>query len=125
MTNSIFSILADAAVSAAPHAAAGAKAASQTGSEFGFGTLIPIIAFIVIFYFLLIRPQSVKQKKHQAVVSAIKTGDRVVTSGGIHGLVSNVKEQTIIVKIADNVKIELDRSCVSTVIKPANSEVAV
>jgi preprotein translocase subunit YajC len=62
-----------------------------------------------------------RQKDQQRLVSTLKTGDRVVTNAGIHGLISNVKETTVIVKVADNVKIEMEKSAVSTVLKSADT----
>lgn len=82
---------------------------------------LPLIIIAVLFYFLLIRPQQKKQKEHQQLVAAIKTGDKVVTSGGIHGIVANVKETTILLKVADNVKIEMDKAAVITVSKSAEN----
>jgi preprotein translocase subunit YajC len=78
---------------------------------------MPLIIIAVLFYFLLIRPQQKKQKEHQKLVSGIKTGDKVVTSAGIHGIVANVKEATILLKVADNVKIEMDKAAVASVSK--------
>jgi len=83
---------------------------------------LPLILIIVIFYFLLIRPQQKRQKEHQKLVSALKTGDRVVTNAGIHGIIANVKEKTIVVKVADNVKIEFDRASVVTIEKSSEEE---
>jgi preprotein translocase subunit YajC len=80
---------------------------------------MPLIIIAVLFYFLLIRPQQKKQKEHQKLVSAIKTGDSVVTSSGIHGIVANVKDTTILLKVADNVKIEMDKAAVVSVTKSA------
>ena len=80
-------------------------------------TLLPFLFMGVIFYFLLIRPQQKRQKQHQQLMSNLKTGDRVVTSSGIHGLISNVKETTFLLKVADNVKIEIDKSAVAGVEK--------
>ena len=77
-------------------------------------TMAPLILMMVIFYFLLIRPQQKRQKEHQQLIAAVKTGDKIVSSAGIHGIVTNVKESTVIVKIADNVKIEMDRSAIMT-----------
>jgi len=77
----------------------------------------PLIIIAVLFYFLLIRPQQKKQKDHEKLVSAIKTGDKVITTGGIHGIVSNVKETTLLLKVADNVKLEMDRSAIAMVSK--------
>lgn len=83
-------------------------------------SIMPLIFVFVIFYFLLIRPQQRRQKAHEKLVSSIKTGDKVVTSSGIHGIVANVKDKTILVKVADNVKIEFDRSSVASVEKSAD-----
>jgi preprotein translocase subunit YajC len=85
------------------------------------GMLIPFICIIVIFYFLIIRPQHKKQKQHQALIQSLKTGDKVVTNGGIHGLISNVKDSTVMLKIADNVKIEVEKSSVTAVAKREES----
>jgi len=84
-------------------------------------TMMPLVFIFIIFYFLLIRPQQKKQKDHEKLVQAVKTGDQVVTSAGIHGTVSNVKDKTVIIKIADNVKVEFDRSAIAFVEKPAST----
>jgi len=84
-------------------------------------TMMPLVFIFVIFYFLLIRPQQKKQKEHEALVKAVKTGDQVVTSSGIHGTISNVKDKTVIVKIADNVKVEFDRAAIVAVEKPVST----
>lgn len=83
----------------------------------GLGGFIPFILIFVIMYFVLLRPQMRRQKEQQRLVSTLKTGDRVVTNAGIHGLISNVKDTTVIVKVADNVKIEMEKSAVTTVLK--------
>jgi preprotein translocase subunit YajC len=72
-------------------------------------------------YFVLFRPQMRRQKEQQRLVSSLKTGDHVVTSAGIHGLISNVKETTVIVKVADNVKIEMEKSAITSVAKGSES----
>src|SRR6478736_1595280 len=80
--------------------------------------VVPMIAIFAIMYFLIIRPQNKRQKDLAARVSNLKTGDKVVTNGGIHGIVSNVKEgTTLILKIADNVKIEVDKTAIASVEK--------
>ena len=79
--------------------------------------LLPFVFMFVIFYFLLIRPQQRRQKEHRALLANLKTGDKVVTSGGIHGLIANVKDTTFLVKVADNVKIEVDKSAIASVSK--------
>ena len=82
---------------------------------------LPLIIIAVLFYFLLIRQQQKKQKEHQKLVTAIKTGDKVITSGGMHGIVANVKESTILLNVADNVKIEMDKAAVVSVSKSAEA----
>ena len=79
-------------------------------------SFVPIILIFVIMYFLLFRPQMKRQKEQQRLIAALKTGDRVVTASGIHGLISNVKERTVILKIADNVKIEVEKSAIGSVL---------
>ncbi len=76
----------------------------------------PLIFIGVIFYFLLIRPQQKQRKEQQKLISALKTGDKVVTSSGIYGLITNVKESTVLLKSAENVKIEIDKAAVASVI---------
>lgn len=78
---------------------------------------LPLVFIFVIFYFLLIRPQQKRQKEHQKLITAIQTGDRVVTNAGIHGTITNLKDKTVIVRVADNVKIEFDRSAIVSVTK--------
>jgi preprotein translocase subunit YajC len=78
--------------------------------------LIPMICIFVIMYFLIIRPQSKKQKALAAMISELKTGDRVVTSGGIHGVVANIKEGSVLsLRVADNVKIDVDKAAIASV----------
>jgi preprotein translocase subunit YajC len=80
-------------------------------------SLLPLIFIFIIFYFLLIRPQQKRAKEHAALIAAIKTGDRVITSAGIHGVVANVKDKTVLLKVADNVKIEFDRAAITAIEK--------
>jgi preprotein translocase subunit YajC len=94
----------------------GGGGAADGGSQSFITTLIPFALIIGIFYFLIIRPQNKKQKETQRMLSAIKKGDRVVTIGGIHGVVQNVKEGSVVVKVDDNVKIEFSRTAVSAVV---------
>ena len=84
----------------------------------GIGSFfVPLIFIFIIMYFVMIRPQKKRQEQQQNLVASLKTGDRVVTSAGIHGLISNVKENTVLVKVADNVKIEMDKAAIATVLK--------
>ena len=94
-----------------------AQAASTPAGPSPLASFVPIILIFVIMYFLLFRPQIKKQKEQARLISTLKTGDHVVTASGIHGMISNVKDRTIIVKIADNVKIEMEKSAVTNVVK--------
>jgi preprotein translocase subunit YajC len=94
-----------------------AQAAPASSGPSPLASFVPIILIFVIMYFLLFRPQMKRQKEHARLVSALKTGDRVVTASGIHGLISNVKDRTVTVKIADNVKIEMEKTAITTVVK--------
>jgi len=82
----------------------------------GFGFIFVIIATFAIFYFILIRPQQKKQKDLKKMVEAIKKGDRVMTSGGIFGTVAGLKDNIVILKIADEVKIEVLKTAVASVV---------
>ena len=86
-----------------------------------FGSLVPFILIFVIFYFLLIRPQKQKQKKLQQQVDAMRTGDKVITAGGIHGLVTNVKKESVTVKVDNNTRIEFEKGSIATVIGNKNA----
>ncbi len=76
-------------------------------------SLLLIIFIFGIFYFLLIRPQHKKQKEHESMVSSLKKNDEVVTNGGIHGTVVNVKETTLTLRVDDNVKVEINKNAVA------------
>ena len=89
----------------------------QPNPNAGLIQFVPLIFVFVIFYFLLIRPQQKKQKDHQAMVSNLKKNDEVVTVGGVHGTVVNVKDRTFIVRIDENIKVEVDKSSIAYVKK--------
>src|SRR6266513_1608691 len=90
-------------------------AAPAPGPAGGIGFFVPFI--FVIMYFVLFRPQKKRQQQQQRLISSLKTGDQVVTNAGIHGLIANVKETTVLLKVADNVKIEMEKSAVTNVLK--------
>ena len=87
--------------------AQGAAGAPEAGSMMSF--VVPMIFMVVIFYFLLIRPQQKKAKEHKALLDNLKKGDRIITSGGIIGTIVNMDDQLINVEIADRVRIEMGR----------------
>ena len=97
-----------------------AQAAAQSQAA-PFTSMLPTLGFMmVIFYFLLIRPQQKKAKEQAALLSSVRSGDEIVTSGGLHGIVSNARSpesKTVLVKFAENVKIEVDKSAITSVSK--------
>ena len=95
----------------------GGAQAQGTG---GFSSLVPIILMFVIFYFLLIRPQQKKAKDHREMISHLKKGDRIITSGGLHGRITAVSDATMTVEIADKVRVKIARSNVSQVLQSAS-----
>jgi len=101
-----------------------APQSGQGGSPEGslISTLIMFAMIIAIFYFLILRPQQKRAKEREKMLGAVKKGDKVVTAGGIHGTVAGVDEKTILVQIADNVKVKLDRTGISQVVRESDSE---
>jgi len=85
--------------------------AGQGGNPFGF--IIMMAAIFGIFYFLMIRPQSKKAKEHKIMLDNLKKGDKIIISGGIHGVIEGVETDTLIIKIAENVKIKVSRGAVA------------
>lgn len=79
--------------------------------------LFPLILIFIIFYFMLIRPQKTKEKEHQKMLAGLDKNNEIVTSGGIHGTIVNVKDKTVILRIDDNVKMEVERNCIAYVKK--------
>jgi len=81
----------------------------------GFAGLMPILLIIIIFYFLLIRPQQKRQKQLQETVSSLRIGDRVVTTGGILGVITTVRDASFIIRSADKTMIEIARSAIADI----------
>jgi len=75
--------------------------------------LLPLIIIFVIFYYLLIRPQKLSQKEHQKMIENLAKNDEVVTTGGLHGKIINLKEKTLTLRIDENTKVELEKNCVA------------
>ncbi|MDD2865813.1 MAG: preprotein translocase subunit YajC [Candidatus Omnitrophota bacterium] len=80
--------------------------------------LFPLALIFLIFYFILIRPQQKQQKEFKKMLESLKKNDQVVTVGGIHGTIINVKEKTLIIRIDDNTRVEVDKSAVGRLEKP-------
>lgn len=85
-------------------------------------SMFPIVFIFIIFYFLLIRPQKKAQNDHKKMLASLKKNDEVVTSGGIHGTIVNVKDAAVTLKVDDNVKIDVEKSCVARVKRKASED---
>lgn len=83
----------------------------------GMLSFAPFIAIMVLFYFIMVYPQSKERKKKDEMLGGIQRGDRVLTRGGLYGTVADIKEQVLILKISENTKVEVDKSFVETVQK--------
>ncbi|MBI5188567.1 MAG: preprotein translocase subunit YajC [Nitrospirae bacterium] len=86
------------------------------------GSLIPLILIFVIFYFLLIRPQQKRAKAHRQMIENLKKGDKVITSGGVYGVIEAVGTNTVTVKIAENVKVKFGKSYIAAVRAPSEED---
>jgi len=88
-------------------------AGGQSGAAGGLMQFFPLILIFVIFYFLIIRPQQKRAKDQREMLSNLKKGDKIVTTGGIYGLIDSLTDKTVTVKIAENVKIRVERAAVA------------
>ena len=86
--------------------------AAASGAK-GFGAFIPLILMFVIFYFLLIRPQQKRSKKHKETLSSLRKGDNVVTNGGLHGRITGLTDTIVTLEIADKVRVKVSRSAIA------------
>ncbi len=82
-----------------------------------FIQLVPMVLIFGIFYFLVIRPEKQKQKNHQELLKNLRKNDEVLTSAGIHGIVVNVKDKTVVLRLDENVRVEFEKEAVTSVIK--------
>ena len=101
-----------------------AAAAPPDGGGAG-GVLTQLLFFgaiFAIFYFLLIRPQQKQRRERERMLSAVKKGDRVVTASGMHGTIVALNDQTVTLKVADQVRVEFDRSAIARIAAPAEKE---
>ena len=98
-------------------------AAKPEGSASILGNPLIMMALMgVMFYFLLIRPQQRQRKEQAARIASMKNGDKVITTAGIHGIVHNVKETTVMVKVADGTILEFDKPAIATVSKKESKD---
>lgn len=86
----------------------------------GFSTIatqmLPFVLIILVFYFLILRPQQKRQKEKARLLESLKKGDKVVTASGIHGTIEGLEDKTVLVKIGDNTKVKMDRSAIVTIL---------
>ncbi|MFA5338204.1 MAG: preprotein translocase subunit YajC [Candidatus Omnitrophota bacterium] len=88
----------------------------------GMANILFLVVIFGIFYFMLIRPQQKQAKKHQEMINNLNKNDEVVTLGGMHGTIINVKEKTFVLRVDDNVKIEVDKNAISYIVKARQKE---
>ena len=80
--------------------------------------LLPFILVLVVFWFLIIRPQQKRQKERNAMLQSLKKGDKVITIGGLHGTITDLTEDRVTLKVNDNTRLVFERTAVNTVIRP-------
>jgi preprotein translocase subunit YajC len=94
----------------------------QGGAQSAFTSFLPLIIIFAIFYFLLIRPQQKRSKQHKEMMGALKRGDKIVTSGGIYGVVESVAERTVVVKIAEETKVKFGKGNIAAIRSTADED---
>jgi preprotein translocase subunit YajC len=99
-----------------PDLAYAAAAPPGGGSQSMLPTIVMVASMLAIFYFLLLRPQQKQKQERERMLAAMKRGDRVVTTGGMHGTITSLNEHTVVLRVADQVKIEFDRSAIGRVV---------
>lgn len=92
-------------------------AQQQTQGSFLGSPMMMLVIMVVLFYFLLIRPQQKQRKEQMERINNMTTGDKIVTTAGIHGIIHNIKEKTVIIKVAEGTMIEFDKMAVTSVTK--------
>ena len=102
--------------------AMGAGGAGSGGSG-GLGAFLPLIIIFAIFYFLLIRPQQKKAKQHKQLLSELRKGDKVISSGGLHGVITGMSDELLTVEISPKVRVKISRGSISGVIRKAEAQV--
>jgi preprotein translocase subunit YajC len=99
---------------------------SPPGGAGGSSALLTQVVFFAaifaIFYFLLIRPQQRQKREREQMLSAVKRGDRVVMSSGLHGTITSLSEQTVVLRVADQVKLEFDRAAIGRIVEKTQGE---
>ena len=118
MSSSPFALIFAQATNDAAAAAAGATGADAAATPPWWTSFLFPVLIMAMVYFALIRPQMQAKKKAEETIKGARTGDRIVTSSGIHGVITNVKDATVIVRVADNVKLEIEKSHIDKITRP-------
>ena len=95
----------------------------QDGMASLVSSLLPFLLIIVVFYFLILRPQQKRQKERQKLLEGVKKGDKIITSGGLHGTVEGIEDNTVLVKVADNVKLKMEKASIGTIVGVTDTKV--
>ncbi|MDI6765360.1 MAG: preprotein translocase subunit YajC [Bacteroidota bacterium] len=100
-------------------------AMAQDGGQGGgmFSTLIMFALIILIFYFMILRPQQKRAKEREKLLSSVEKGDKVILVGGEHGTVIGLEDKTVLIQIADNVKVKFERSAITSVVRSTSDSV--
>ena len=121
MSSSSFAFIFAQVTNAAASAATSTDATTAQSPPAWTNFLFPVLIMAMV-YFALIRPQMQAKKKAEETIKAAKTGDKIVTSSGIHGVITNVKDTTVIVRVADNVKLEIEKSHIEKITRDSDTE---
>lgn len=89
----------------------------------GFGAFIPLVLMFAIFYFLLIRPQQKKAKQHKQMLAAVRKGDRIVSAGGLHGVITGIADDVVTVEIAPKVRVKISRGSISGILRRDETQI--
>jgi preprotein translocase subunit YajC len=103
--------------------AMGAGGAGGAGGSGGLGAFLPLIIIFAIFYFLLIRPQQKKSKQHKQLLSELRKGDKVISSGGLHGVITGLSDEVLTVEISPKVRVKISRGSIAGVIRRSEAQV--
>ena len=99
----------------------GGGSGGGTGGSGGLGAFLPLIIIFAIFYFLLIRPQQKKSKQHKQLLTDLKKGDKVVSSGGLHGIITGLADDVVTVEISPKIRVKITRGSIAGVIRKSES----
>ena len=102
--------------------AMGTGGAGGSGGGGGLGAFLPLIIIFAIFYFLLIRPQQKKAKQHKELLGALKKGDKVISSGGLHGVITGLSDDIVTMEISPKVRVKVTRGSIAGVISRTESQ---